>query len=590
VLPQTRYAKSGDLSIAYQVIGRGPIDLVYAPGWVSNVEYTWEEPTLSRALRRLASFTRLILFDKRGTGLSDRVPDGALPTHEERMDDVRAVMDAAGSERAALFGCSEGSSLCILFAARYPERTRALVVNGGFVKRLRAPDYPWAPTLEEREDAFAEVLREWGGPVGLATLAPSRAHDAEFARWWAAYLRRSASPKAAVTLLRMNTFIDLRHELPKVRAPTLVMHRTGDRDVSVEDGRYIAAHIAGARMLELPGDDHMWCVGGVDGVLDAIEEFVANVPRGAAGRDPHADIASALTLEAPAPTEPALPAEPPRALLHFEVLEKLGEGGMGAVFKARDTRLDRLVAIKRLARGIASDPDARRRFHAEARAASALHHPGIVVVHAIEEIGGVEHIVMEFVDGEPLDEIIARGPLPASRVVALGADIADALAHAHEAGLVHRDVKPANVIVAANGRPKVLDFGIAKPMAGAASPLAVSAPLTGTGAIVGTLPYMSPEQLAGAPVDGRADVFSLGCVLYEMATGVRAFDANDPVALVQRLVALDPAPPRTHVAGLPIELEAVVMRALEKRPAARFGSARELAGALRRIAGHDLPT
>jgi pimeloyl-ACP methyl ester carboxylesterase len=272
--PETRYARSGDVHIAYQTIGGGPFDLVYVPGWVSNVEACWEEPRYARFLARLASFSRLILFDKRGTGLSDRVPDTALPTLEQRMDDVRAVMDAAGSERAAVFGTSEGGNMSVLFAATYPERAIALVLAAVYAKRLQAPDYPWAPTPEERERWLDRLKNEWGGTVDLETLAPSVIGNGAFERWWAGYLRQSASPHAAVALGRMNTYIDVRDILPAVRVPTLVLHRTGDQDVSIEEARYIAARIPGAKLVELPGRDHLIWTEGSDQLLDEVEEFL----------------------------------------------------------------------------------------------------------------------------------------------------------------------------------------------------------------------------------------------------------------------------------------------------------------------------
>ncbi len=274
---ETKYARSGDINIAYQVLGRGPLDLVYVPGWVSHVELAWEEPTLARFLRRFASFSRLITFDKRGTGLSDRVPNDQLPTLEERMDDLRAVMDAVGSERAALLGVSEGGNLCALFAATYPERTTALVMYGTFAKRIWSPDYPWAPTPEKREQDYALVEREWGGLMDLAHYVPSKIDDEVFARRLATYMRRAASPGAAVALLRMNTQIDIRAILPTISVPTLVIHRTGDLDVNVEEGRWLAEHIAGARFVELSGDDHLPWVGDQDAILDEIQEFLTGV-------------------------------------------------------------------------------------------------------------------------------------------------------------------------------------------------------------------------------------------------------------------------------------------------------------------------
>jgi pimeloyl-ACP methyl ester carboxylesterase len=274
---ETKYARSGDIHIAYQVLGRGPLDLVYVPGWVSHVELAWEEPTLARFLRRFASFSRLITFDKRGTGLSDRVPNDQLPTLEERMDDLRAVMDAVGSERAALLGVSEGGNLCALFAATYPERTTALVMYGTFAKRIWSPDYPWAPTPEKREQEYALVESEWGGLMDLAHYVPSKIDDEEFARRLATYMRRAASPGAAEALLRMNTQIDIRAILPTISVPTLVIHRTGDLDVNVEEGRWLAEQIAGARFVELSGDDHLPWVGDQDAILDEIQEFLTGV-------------------------------------------------------------------------------------------------------------------------------------------------------------------------------------------------------------------------------------------------------------------------------------------------------------------------
>jgi len=270
--PETRYTRSGEVNIAYQVIGQGPLDLVYVMGWVTNLEAFWQEPSVARFFQRLASFSRLILFDKRGTGLSDRVPIKELPTLEQRMDDVRAVMDAAGSDRAALFGVSEGGPMCALFAATYPQRTAALVLYGSYAKRLRAPDYPWAPTSEERERWYQLLEQGWGGVVDIDTMAPNA--DPRFREWWARYLRMSASPGAALAFGRMNAEIDIREVLPSIQVPTLILHRTGDLDMDVGGARYMASRIAGAKYLELPGNDHLPFVGDQAAILDEIEEFL----------------------------------------------------------------------------------------------------------------------------------------------------------------------------------------------------------------------------------------------------------------------------------------------------------------------------
>ncbi|HEX7318116.1 MAG TPA: alpha/beta fold hydrolase [Pyrinomonadaceae bacterium] len=273
-VPETRYALNGDVNIAYQVIGDAPLDLVFVMGWVSHLEYFWREPSFARFLRRLATFSRLILFDKRGTGLSDRVPLDQLPTLEQRMDDVRAVLEAVGSERAAIIGISEGGPLSALFAATYPERTSALVMIGTYAKRVRDEDYPWAPTWEERGDFLREMREKWGGPVGIEERAPSRANDPAFREWWAEYLRMGASPGAAVALTKMNAEVDVRHVLPTVRVPTLVIHNRGDLCLKVEEGRYVASRIPGARFVELPGRDHLPFFEDQETVLNEIEEFL----------------------------------------------------------------------------------------------------------------------------------------------------------------------------------------------------------------------------------------------------------------------------------------------------------------------------
>lgn len=272
MMPETKYAKSGDVHVAYQLFGTGTIPLVLGPGWASHIEYSWEDPTYAKFLHRLGSFARVVWFDKRGTGLSDRVQE--LPTLEQRMDDIRAVMDAVGFEKAAVFGVSEGGSMCALFAATYPQRTTALILYGAFAKRLWSKDYPWAPTLEERERWIRGLEEGWGGPIEVSTLAPSTAGDEQFAKWFATYTRLSVSPSAAVALAKMNTYIDIRDILPSIHIPTLVLHRRGDVDVKVENGRYLARNIPGARFVELSGEDHLLWVGDTDLLTDEVEEFL----------------------------------------------------------------------------------------------------------------------------------------------------------------------------------------------------------------------------------------------------------------------------------------------------------------------------
>lgn len=273
--PVTHYARSGDLDIAYQVVGDGPRDLVYVPGWISNIEVMWEEPSMERFLRRLASFSRLILFDKRGTGLSSRLPFDQLPTLEERMDDVRAVMDAVGSERATLLGHSEGGNMSILFSVTHPGRTEGLILASCYAKRIPSEDYPWAPDTQRRAAEIEEVRVNFGDPARLPDwIAPSRMHDQAFRNWVARYFRLGSSPQGAATLLEANTRIDTTHLLTSVSVPTLCLYRADDRDVLAEEGRWIASKIPDARFVEIPGADHFLNAEGSEQILDEIEEFV----------------------------------------------------------------------------------------------------------------------------------------------------------------------------------------------------------------------------------------------------------------------------------------------------------------------------
>ena len=277
--PEVRYAKSGDVSIAYGVVGDGPFDVVFVSGWIlTNFGPAWEG-TSAEFYERVGSFARLILFDKRGTGLSDRTT-GIAPDLETRMDDIRAVMDAVGSKRAAILGFSEGGPMTMQFAATHPERTAAAVLYGTFPTVIRRDDYPWAMTLDERVDFFRHEDSSVGTPTwmdeALRGLAPSTANDDPTRRWWRRWVQASASPGAVRTLRTMNSEIDVRHVLPAIRVPTLVLHRVGDEDTYLDEGRYLAARIPGAEIVELPGVDHGWWVGS-DQIVDEVESFLRGI-------------------------------------------------------------------------------------------------------------------------------------------------------------------------------------------------------------------------------------------------------------------------------------------------------------------------
>jgi len=273
--PTTQYAKVGDLHIAFQVVGDGPLDLVFVPGWVSNVELGWEEPRQASFLRGLASFARLILFDKRGTGLSDPVPIDRPPTLEDRMADVNAVMDAANVDRAALFGFSEGGAMSALFGATYPDRISSLVLWGATPRISWADDWPWGVT---RSEGIAQLKSVESGQFnehfGLDFFVPGVADEPDMVRWWNRTSRLSASPGMYVALIKANGATDVRSVLPTISVPTLILHRSDDTVVDVRASRYMAEHIPGARLVELPGGDHWPWIGDSDAALGEIQQFL----------------------------------------------------------------------------------------------------------------------------------------------------------------------------------------------------------------------------------------------------------------------------------------------------------------------------
>jgi class 3 adenylate cyclase len=267
--PETRYARSGELHIAYQVVGEGPIDLVWVPGWISNIDHYWTEPAIERYFQRLAAFSRVILFDRRGTGLSD--PVARAPTLEEQMDDVVAVLDAAGSEKAALYAQLEGGAMAVMFAASHPERTTALVLYEAMPRMSWAPDYDWAPTHEQRE---AMLRQPWGDGSRIGALAPSAAGNPRLRDWFARLERLAASPGTAAKLVMMNGQVDVRAILPQVQAPTLVLHRSQDRFVDIRHSHYLVEHIPDARLVELEGAEALTFGAGDDELVEEMQEFL----------------------------------------------------------------------------------------------------------------------------------------------------------------------------------------------------------------------------------------------------------------------------------------------------------------------------
>jgi len=283
--PEVHYARNGTAALAYQVIGDGPLDVVFQPGFIGNLDLMWEFPPFARFLRRLASFSRLVITDRRGSGLSDRLSPEDLPPLEVLMEDQLVVMDEIGSARPSLFGCSDSGSLCALFAATFPERTNALALYDTAVAGTAKSDFPWTWDEEVWSSYLEDLTAGWGTLAYAEEVVPwwypSLAGDERAVRWWARYMRQAASPNSAVAIERMWRQIDVRPVLPTIRVPTLVLHRVDDAIEYVDAGRDMARRIPGARFVELPGADHAPWAGDQDQVLDEIEEFFTGARRGA---------------------------------------------------------------------------------------------------------------------------------------------------------------------------------------------------------------------------------------------------------------------------------------------------------------------
>jgi class 3 adenylate cyclase len=297
---ETRYADSDGVKIAYQVHGEGPLDLVFVPGFVSHLDLAWEEPSVARFFRRLASFARLIMFDKREQGLSDRT--GRPPTLEDSMDDLLAVLAVTGAERPALFGISEGGPMSMLFAATHPDRISSLVLYGTYARMSRAPDFPQGVPEAAFDRWRDRIHREWGGPAGMELWAPGEEGNEAFERWWSRLLRQGTSPSGASDLMDLYREIDVRPALAAIDVPALVVHRAGDKLVPAFHGRYLAEHIPGARYVELEGEDHLWVVGDQDAILDEVEEFLVGSRRAA---EPERALATILFTDIVSSTERA---------------------------------------------------------------------------------------------------------------------------------------------------------------------------------------------------------------------------------------------------------------------------------------------
>ena len=381
--PTTKYTRSGEVSLAYQVVGQGPLDIVFIPGSISHLEFGWTDPAFARMFNRMAEFSRLIVFDKRGTGMSDR--DAGIATMEERMDDVRAVMDAVGSERAALYGISEGGPISVMFAATHPARTRALILRGTFPRILDAPDWPGIPR-DLWEAGIEDAVANFGRGPDLSQWAPSVAGNSETQKWWGTLERMGGSPSAARRLLTMNGEIDVRALLPTIQVPTLVLHRRGDRVVPLAAGEYMASHIPGAKFVALEGHDHLPC-GDESDMIGEIEEFLTGTRQNA-----HVDreLATVVLTDIVGSTETAsrLGDREWRRLLdrHDDAARKLATQYAGRVVKTTGDGV--LALFDGPARGARFASDLARQLVAIGLEQRAGIHTGEVEVRG-DDIGGI---------------------------------------------------------------------------------------------------------------------------------------------------------------------------------------------------------
>ena len=560
-----RFCNAPDgVRIAYATSGKGPL-LVKAANWLNHLEFDWESPIWRHVFRELSQDHRLVRYDERGNGLSDW--DVKTISFDAFVLDLETVVDAASLERFALLGISQGGAVAIEYAVRHPERVSQLILYGAFI---RGADVR-ASTEREREtrQALRTLMKNgWGQDnpvfrqVWTAQFVPGG--TPEQTGWFNELQRITTSPDNAVRLAGAMGAIDVSDRVSRVSIPTLVLHVCDDPRVPFAEGRDLAASIREARFVPLEGQNHL--------LLEdepAWPRFLAEV---------RAFLGTTESSRAGTVTTPRPRLARGLRLGHYEVSSLLGTGGMGQVYRARDTKLDRDVAIKLLT-DQSGDQTARARLLREARHAAALNHPNICTIHEVSEAAGYDFIVMEYVEGQPLGELIPKGGLGTAAILQHATQIARALDHAHSRGVVHRDLKSANVVVTADDRVKVLDFGVAR---------RVTAPdletLTRTqlsideaGRVTGTLPYMAPEVLRGEPADTRSDLWSLGVLLYEMATSRLPFSGGTGFELTSAILRDPPNFPRSRGSS---GLRNVIQRCLVKDPGNRYQRASEVGAAL----------
>jgi eukaryotic-like serine/threonine-protein kinase len=557
--------------IAYATVGEGP-PIVKAANWLSHLEADWQSPIWRHMLREFARDHTFVRYDERGNGLSDWNCNDL--SFNAWVDDLESVVDAAGLDRFPLLGISQGGSVAIAYAVRHPEKVSHLILYGAYARGWAKRDSP--EEIEQRQAQLTLVRLGWGkdNPAFRQLWTSLYAPDAtpEQAGAFNELQRISTSPDNAVKLLTEMGNIDVVDLLSQVKVPTLVLHCRDEAGVPFEEGRMLAGTIPGARFVPLEGRNHLLLEG-----APSWGKFVTEIRRFIG-----AEVTSAMTVTSgsaskikPDLTRSDLPDR-------YSIISFLGVGGMGEVYLAEDTKLGRKVALKTLPAEFTNDKERLRRFHHEARAASALNHPNLLTIHEIGSEAGAHFIAAEFIDGETLRVMIKRGKVKIDEALDIAQQSAFALTAAHGAGIVHRDIKPENIMVRKDGIVKVLDFGLAKLLEDHARDMVDheadtrALVLTDPGRVLGTPQYMSPEQTRGVDLDARTDIWSLGVVLYEMIAGRPPFRGETKSHTVVSILESEPAPLTEFAPNVPAELQRIVRKALTKDRDSRYQTARDM--------------
>jgi len=561
------------VQIAYATVGVGP-PLVKAANWLSHLEFDWQSPIWRHLLREFSRDHTFIRYDERGNGLSDwKVADLSF---EAWVADLESVVNAAGIDRFPLLGISQGGAVAIAYAVRHPEKVSHLILYGAYARGWAQRDSP--EEVEQRQAALTLVRLGWGkdNPAFRQLWTSLYAPDAtpEQAQSFNDLQRISTSPENAVKLLTEMGNINVVDLLRQVKVPTLVLHSRDEAGVPFEEGRKLAGTIPGARFVPLEGRNHLLLEG-----APSWGTFVREIRRFIGAQE-----TSALTQTSGDAAMPAALGDLHRSDLpeRYTLISFLGVGGMGEVYLADDKKLGRKVALKTLPTEFTNDKERLRRFHHEARAASALNHPNLLTIHEIGSEAGAHFIAAEYIDGETLRAIIKRGRVKVDEALDIAQQSAFALTAAHGAGIVHRDIKPENIMVRKDGIVKVLDFGLAKLLEDHARDLVDheadtrALVLTDPGRVLGTPQYMSPEQARGQELDARTDIWSLGVVLYEMLAGRPPFHGETKSHTVVSILESEPPPLSTLAPDTPVELQRIIRKSLTKDRDSRYQTARDL--------------